>query len=48
MHSTMAGYSRRHPAPRHKLVEVGDEWEEIYVPGDKRIKGDFDYDEFDD
>lgn len=34
--------------PRHKLINVGREWEEIYVPGDRLIKNDYDYDEFDD
>lgn len=30
------------------IIEMGREWEEIYVPGDRLIKNDYDYDEFDD
>lgn len=36
--------SRRHS----KVVSIGREWEEIFVPGDRLIKNDYDYDEFDD
>lgn len=38
----------RHVAAHTKLFSVGQEWEEIYIPGDRMIKGDYDYDEFDD
>lgn len=31
-----------------KFIEIGREWEEVYVPGDRLIKNDYDYDEFDD
>ncbi len=37
-----------HSSDRRKIFSIGREWEEIYVPGDRRIKDDYDYDEFDD
>lgn len=40
-HSPLGGVHR----PRHKLVEMGSEWEEFYVPGDRILKGD-DRDDF--
>lgn len=42
---------RHKPRPRHRrinIIECGHEWEEFFVPGDRRIKDDYDYDEFDD
>ncbi len=44
---------RRHMAApsrhgRHRFIEVGREWEELYVPGDRIIRNDYDYDECDD
>lgn len=39
---------RSHFVAGHRLVEMGREWEELYVPGDRLIKGEYDYDEFDD
>lgn len=37
----------RHSLKGHKIFTIGREWEEIYVPGDRMIKNDYDYDEFD-
>ncbi len=49
MRSTGCGHSRRQPSiHHHRIIEVGNEWEEIYVPGDKRISDDYDYDDYDD
>ncbi len=42
----VAAAARRHHRHMH-IIEIGREWEEIYIPGDKLIKDDFDYDEFD-
>lgn len=44
-HAVNHWYYSRH---RHNFLEAGSEWEEIYVPGDRRIKDDYDYDEFED
>lgn len=30
-----------------RLLKLGQEWEEIYIPGDRILKGEYDYDEFD-
>lgn len=37
-----------HLVAGHRLIEMGSEWEELYIPGDRLIKGEYDYDEFDD
>ncbi len=39
---------RHHAIQKAKPISVGREWEEIFVPGDRIIKNDYDYDEFDD
>lgn len=30
-----------------RFLKLGQEWEEIYIPGDRILKGEYDYDEFD-
>ncbi|MDE7026223.1 MAG: hypothetical protein K2O88_10165 [Paramuribaculum sp.] len=41
-------YRVRSHRNRHSLIEFGSEWEEIYVPGDRIIKSDYNYEEYDD
>lgn len=51
-HRVLTTMSRKHKphthARHHHIIEMGREWEEIYVPGDKIIKNDYDYEEYDD
>lgn len=53
-HRVFKTFARRHrlqsshSGHHHHIIEMGREWEEIYVPGDKIIRNDYDYEEYDD